>query len=154
MGALNLKQIGRPVSLAITSPAVTITDISSGHGSDDFEMLKHRSGNKRTARRLKGDDLGWIEVTTTDASAITSLKKGTLCTTIVLTRECTKAANTATTTPTELLKTTITVGSQENDLAPEPSSDGSPKSYTLRFETCEHPETGVEGTCAVTFAAP
>ena len=154
MAATVLEQAGQPVSLAITTPALTISDITSFRVIKDPELITHKGGTQRTKLYLEGDEISGIEIETTDIAKAVQLPKGILVKTAVLTVQCTKASNSATTRSTKTLKMTITVGTVTSDPHPSGDASGSPGKCTIRIETCQDPEAGIEGTATVAFAAP
>lgn len=74
-------QYGRPVSVACTTPAITVTDLTDLDVAFDPELIEHVGGASRFPRYTVGTDNTTISFTTTDVAAL-GFVKGMECSTI------------------------------------------------------------------------
>lgn len=135
----------RPSSLTITSPSVNITSIKSAKPIDGPTLINELTGDSRQFLPLLGDELQGIEVVTNDLTVWRTLKKGTLCTSVVLTLSGSRNSDgTAHTSGT--VTRTLSNCVQVNDLEPDFQAAGTPPTLTLRFLMCRKPADGADGT--------
>jgi hypothetical protein len=123
---------GRPKSLVISSPAVTIDRIKRATPIDDPELINDLTGDSRYEQILGGKEYQAIEVVTNDLTYWRTLKKGTICTTVVLTFDGALASD-GTKHTNGTSTRTLSNAVQMNKIAPPIEAGGKPAEITYLF---------------------
>lgn len=135
---------GRPTSVAVSSPSASITKLKSARFIDDPEIIADLVGDSRQNQMLLGPESQAIECVTNDLTICRTLKKGTICSSVVLT--CSGALLSDGTAHTSGNFTrTLSSAVQMNRVDPVWSADGRPGDITLLFVMAKS-AAGVDGT--------
>lgn len=150
------EQLGSPFSLAISAPALTISDVMDASFNFDPELHEHFSGSSRFPRYTIGNDNTTIKFKTSDKAAIAALVKGMEASDVTL---LFKGTFTGVTSAPALTQSTAQVSATISNMrvieAVEISNDSEKKpaefEFTLRAAAKE--ADGLDPTIAFSFAA-
>lgn len=143
-------QLGAPKSVAMTAPALTITDLTEAGFNFDPELHEHFSGNSRFPRYTIGNDNTTISFTTSDKAAIAALIKGLEVAGVTLTFGGTYTSVAATGSVTQSsVEVTATISSMRVVEAVEVTSSGSdktPATFAITLRAAAKESDGAEPT--------
>lgn len=157
--AYNIKEIGRPISLVIGTPNVTIKEITDWSYKDGKTVNFKSSGNRKYDRHNLSKFAETIEIKTSDVSlAMGTLKKGATVSGVVFTAEAPIVGDAGGTTNSiglqhsEQLKIEMSYAVVEECADISGNAEGSPAEYVIRLRTTALPD-GTDPIVSNTLAA-
>lgn len=157
--AYNIKEIGRPISLAITTPNVTIEDITDWSYKDTKTVDFKSSGNSTYDRHYLSKFGDVLEIKTSDVSlALGTLQKGATVAGVTFLAEAPIVGDAGGTTNTiglqheEQLKIEMSYAIVEESTDISGNAEGTPAEYVIRLRATRMPD-GTAPTVTKALAA-
>lgn len=157
--AYNIKEIGRPISLNITTPDVEILDISDWSYSDEKSIEYKSSGNSTYDRHYLSKFGNVLTIKTSDVSlALTTLAKGATVAGVVFLAEAPYVGDAGGTTNeiglqhSQNLQVSMSYCVVEESTNISGNADGTPAEYEIKLRAVRKPD-GTAPTVSVTLVA-
>jgi hypothetical protein len=156
--AYNIKELGRPVSLVISTPSVTIEDISDWSFSDEKSIEYKSSGNSTYDRHYLTKFGNVLTIKTTDVSlALDELQKGATVAGITFLVEAPYVGDAGGTTNdiglqhAEQLSITMSYAVVEESGNLSGNAEGTPAEYEIKLRAIRKPD-GTPPTVSITLS--
>lgn len=150
------EQVGAPLSVVMTTPALTINDIMEGSFKFDPELNEHFAGKSRFPRYTIGNDNTTITFKTTDKAAIAALIKGMEAAGVAITFKGTYTGVDAEGTVTQsTVQVTATISNMRvvEAIEVKNDSDKKPAEFEITLRAAAKESDGADPTIEFAYAA-
>lgn len=160
--AYDIKEIGMPISCVLTTPSLTITDITDWSYEPATKVNYRKSGNEKHSRHYLTDLDEVLTIKTSDANIAfgsTPLKKGVAVAGLTFTAEAPSVGDAGGTSNsiglqhTGVFAVTMSYAAVEECRKISGNATGAPAEYEIVFRTVRTP-AGADATTTATITTP